>query len=169
MYTYALINNGGSTITFINIYFAALYKFLLTQLRYPLILNIINNRTISLGQITHYTKVVMRIQNYSKRVPFILINLGHYPIILGVKQLQKHNITIKWGANIILLNSPYYKENYLKSGRTIIILGIVNMLNTSTYLQQSEIPLKINLIITAKKKRKKIPAQTQQSRRRKLK
>ena len=59
---------------------------------------------------------------------------------------------MKWGANIVLLNSPYCKENYLKSRRTAIILGIVNMPNTPTYFQQSEPPLEINLMITAKKK-----------------
>ena len=100
----------------------------------------------------------MRIQNYSKRVPFILINLGYYSMILGIKWLQKYNIIIKWGVNIVLLNSLYYKENYLKSGRTVIILGIVNVSNTPTYLQQSEPPLEINLTIIAKKKRKRIPA-----------
>ena len=87
VHTYALINSGGSAITFINTRFVALHKFLLTWLRRPLILNIINDRAISLDQITYYTKVIMRIQNYSKRVPFILTNLGHYPIILGIKWL----------------------------------------------------------------------------------
>ena len=61
MHTYTLINSGGSAITFINTRFATLYKFLLTQLRYPLILNIINSRAISSDQITYYIKVIMRI------------------------------------------------------------------------------------------------------------
>ena len=35
---------------------------------------------------------------------------------------------------MVLLNSPYYKENYFESDRTAIILGIVNVFNTSIYL-----------------------------------
>ena len=85
MYIYALTNNRGSAITFIDIHFATLYKFLLTQLRYPLILNIINGRAISSDQITYYIKVIMRIQNYSERVSFILTDLSYYPIILDIK------------------------------------------------------------------------------------
>ena len=49
MHIYALINSGDSAIIFIDTYFAVLYKFLLTRLRYSLILNIINNKAISLG------------------------------------------------------------------------------------------------------------------------
>ena len=49
MHIYALINNGDSAITFINTRFAVLYKFPLTRLRRSLILNIIDDRAISLG------------------------------------------------------------------------------------------------------------------------
>ena len=49
MHIYALTNSGDSAIIFMDTRFAALYKFLLTRLRCPLILNIINNRAISSG------------------------------------------------------------------------------------------------------------------------
>ena len=35
---------------------------------------------------------------------------------------------------MVLLNSPYYKENYLKSSYTAIIPGIINMPNIPMYL-----------------------------------
>ena len=109
----------------------------------------------------------MWIQNHSERVPFILTDLGHYPVILGIKWLQKHDVTIKWGANMVLLNSPYCKKNYLESGRTAIVPGIINISNTPAYLQPKEPPLKVNSVMKVKKMRKWTPARTQRSRRRK--
>ena len=41
----------------------------------------------------------------------------------------------KWGANIVLINSPYYKKNYLESERTAIVPGIVEVPNIPKYLQ----------------------------------
>ena len=61
MHIYALINNNDSAIAFMDICFAALYRFPLIKLRRPLVLNIIDGRTISSGYITHYTEVPMQI------------------------------------------------------------------------------------------------------------
>ena len=72
--------------------------------------------------------------------------------MLGIKWLQKHNVIIKWGANIVLLNSPYYKKNYLESGRTAIIPGIVNIPDIPAYLQQGDPLLESNALTEVKKK-----------------
>ena len=49
MQTYALANSGGSAITFIDGRFAALHQFPLISLGRPLILNVVNGRTITSG------------------------------------------------------------------------------------------------------------------------
>ena len=52
----------------------------------------------------------------------------------------------------MLLNSPYYKKNYLKDSRIIIILEEVNILNIPIYLQLNNMPIKLIIILIAKLK-----------------
>ena len=89
--------------------------------------------------------------------------------MLGIKWLQKHDVITKWGANIVLLNSPYCKKNYLKSRHTAIVPGIVNMPDTPAYLQQGNPPLESNALTEVKKKQKRTFTRTQRSRRQKIK
>ena len=54
--------------------------------------------------------------------------------------------------NIILLNSPYYKKNYLEDSRVVIILGEVNIPDIPVYLQLDNTPAKLVVIPTAELK-----------------
>ena len=87
MQTYALANSGGFATTFKDGCFAALHQFPLIPLGRPLILNVVDGQTITLGQITHYVKVLMRIVNHIKLIPFLITVLGHYLVVLGIKWL----------------------------------------------------------------------------------
>ena len=49
-------------------------------------------------------------------------------MVLGIKWLQTHNISIKWVSNIAIFNSPCYKKNCLSKGQTVIMLNIINIL-----------------------------------------
>ena len=87
VHTFALTNSGGSVIGFIDARFTAAHRFSLSKLEKPLVLNIIDGRVISLGHITHYTKILMRISRHTKQIIFLIIKLGHYLVVLGIKWL----------------------------------------------------------------------------------
>ena len=52
----------------------------------------------------------------------------------------------------MLLNSLYYKKNYLEDGHVVIILGEVNISNTPVYLQLNDAPPKPAIVSTAELK-----------------
>ena len=66
MHTYALTDSGKSIIGFIDARFTAAHYFPLSKLEKPLVLNIADGRVISLGQITYYTKILMRISRHTE-------------------------------------------------------------------------------------------------------
>ena len=55
---------------------------------------------------------------------------------------------------MVLLNSPYCKKNYFKSGCTTIMPEIINIPNISAHLQPKKPPLEVNLVMKVKKIRK---------------
>ena len=143
--TYALADSGGSAIAFMDGRFAALHQFLLIPLGRSLILNVVDGRTIASGQITHYVEVPMRIANHVELVPFLITVLGHYPVVLGIKWLQRHDVTTRWGANMVLLNSPYCKDNCLELGRPAIVHGLVEVPDVPPHLNQDNLKDQIDL------------------------
>ena len=70
--TYALADSGGSAIAFMDGRFAALHQFPLIPLGWPLILNVVDGRTIASGQITHYVEVPMRMAIHVELIPFLM-------------------------------------------------------------------------------------------------
>ena len=66
VHLYALVNSGGSAISFMDVDFAVIHRFPFKQLEKPLILNIINGRLIASGLLTHYVELPMRISHYTK-------------------------------------------------------------------------------------------------------
>ena len=77
----------------------------------------------------------MQISNHIELILFLIISFGYYPVVLGIKWLQKHNMQTKRSTNIVSLNSPYSKKNYLKLKRTTIVPGIIEVPNTPKYFQ----------------------------------
>ena len=66
VHSYALINSGGSAISFIDTNFAALHRFPAQELKNHLTLNVVNGYIIKSGALTHYVKLPMRISHHTK-------------------------------------------------------------------------------------------------------
>ena len=95
MYSYALVDNEGSAISFIDTGFAALYRLPTKRLENPLTLNMVDGCVVVSGSLTHYVEISMRISHYTEQCIFLLIKLGHYPVVLGIKWLQIHDVGTK--------------------------------------------------------------------------
>ena len=67
VHLYALINSGGSAISFMDVDFAVIHRFPFKQLEKPLILNIINGRSIVSGLLTHYVELPIRISHHTEQ------------------------------------------------------------------------------------------------------
>ena len=85
VYSYALVDSGGSAISFIDTGFAALYCLPTKKLENPLTLNIVDGYIIVSSSLTHYIEISIRISYYTKQYIFLLTKLGHYPVVLGIK------------------------------------------------------------------------------------
>ena len=60
----------------------------------------------------------------------LVTTLGHYPVVLGIKWLQKLDVRMKWASNMAILNSPYRKKNYLPEERTMAMPGLIKVPDT---------------------------------------
>ena len=66
VHLYALVNSGGSAISFMDVDFAVIHRFPFKQVENPLILNIVDERPIISGLITHHVELPMRISHHTK-------------------------------------------------------------------------------------------------------
>ena len=92
VHSYALIDSGASATGFIDFKFAVAHRFQLTRLKRSIILNVVDGRAIVSDKITHYVEAPMRVSVYQEKLVFLITSLDHYPIVLGIKWLQRHDI-----------------------------------------------------------------------------
>lgn len=66
-------------------------------------------------------------QHIETQVPYFFTKLGHYPIVLGIPWLRKHNITTRWQQNSLSFSSSYCQEHCLYSTAKQELRGITNV------------------------------------------
>jgi len=57
--------------------------------------------------ITHLTQVTMNINNHKEEVLMFITKLGHYPIVLGLPWMRRHDISISFSKNTITFDSDF--------------------------------------------------------------
>ena len=134
VHSYALADSGGSATAFMDFKFAVAHRFHFIKLQRPIVLNVVDGRTISSGKITHYVEAPMRISLHQEKLIFPITSLGHYPVVLGIKWLQRHDVGTRWGSNMAAFNSTYCKSNCLPPGRTVMVPGMVDVPETPSHL-----------------------------------
>ena len=125
--------------------FAVAHCFQLTKLKRPITLNVVDGRAIVSGEITHYVEASMRISVHQEKLVFLITSLGHYPIVLGIKWLQRHDVGTRWASNMAAFNSSYCKKNCLPRDKTVIISGMVEVPDVPPHLINEEPLSKPNL------------------------
>ena len=122
--THALIDCGAAGYAFIDASFAQRKSLPLTPLAHPRVLNVVDGRPSAGGMLTHLANLGMNVKNHTERGLFFVTQLGHYPVVLGVKWLQIHDPSISWVHNSLTFSSPHcFQECLLKKRSPLIIPG----------------------------------------------
>jgi RNase H-like domain found in reverse transcriptase/Reverse transcriptase (RNA-dependent DNA polymerase)/Integrase zinc binding domain/Chromo (CHRromatin Organisation MOdifier) domain len=86
----------------------------------PLTLEVVDGRPISSGQVTHQTvPLEVRIGQHVEHLVFNITKLGHYPVILGMPWLKRHDPTIVWSQHQVSFASKYCAANCLSLPITV--------------------------------------------------
>jgi hypothetical protein len=81
--------------------FACQHNFPHSQLKNPKTVEVIDGYPISSGNIMEYVKIQYIIGDHYESLTAYLTSLGHYPLILGIPWLKKHDVTINFTKNDI--------------------------------------------------------------------
>jgi len=105
--THVLVDCGVTEYAFADEEFARDHNLPLFKLKQLRFLEVIDGWSVESGMITHLTKVEMNINNYKEIIPMFIIKLGHYPIVLGLPWLQRHDVDICFTKNSLIFNSNF--------------------------------------------------------------
>ena len=89
-------NNSGIIEMFMDWKIVVRHGFRLQKLKRPVIVRNINRTNNSASAITYQVEVNVYYKNYIKRMKIDIYNLERTEVILGVPQLQVHNLKINW-------------------------------------------------------------------------
>ena len=84
---YALIDCGATGIALMDQDFARHHQIPLQELKQKRQVKVIDGRRIESGDITHFAKVGVRIQDHKEQLPMCVTKLRYYPIVLGIPWL----------------------------------------------------------------------------------
>src|SRR5690606_531404 len=95
----------------------------LHRLETPCEIEVIEDRPIESRSVTHLARVRCNILAYSEMLPMLVTRLGHYPIVLGIPWLKKHNVDITWSKISIVFNSDHCLQHCLDKATSIKSIG----------------------------------------------
>jgi hypothetical protein len=96
LHSYALVDSGATGYGFIDENFVCHHHLPTMPLALPRILEVIYGWPISSGTITHYVDIPMGIGGHEEHARLFVTSLGHYPIVLGIPWLRRHNVKTNW-------------------------------------------------------------------------
>jgi hypothetical protein len=105
---YAIINIGAEGKGFVNQSWAASHELPLKKLKKPFGLKVFDGKNAENGIIIHYVKTQLKIEDYCEKTKLFVTQLAHYPIILGMPWLKKHDPKIGFASHIFTFDSEYY-------------------------------------------------------------
>ena len=113
--THAMIDSGA-TSCFIDIGFAKKHNIALTPKEIPHALEVIDGRPVISGPVTHETpSIQLQIDQHLEKITFDATQLGHYPVVLGISWLKRHDPSIVWSRDQLTFNSKFCSQNCLQS------------------------------------------------------
>ena len=129
--TYALLDSGAST-SFINSSLVRKNQIPTVNKSVPRYLEVIDGRPISSGPVIKQTlPLVLSIYDHQEIIPFDVVSLGHYPVILGVSWLKLHNPSISW---------PEHKLRFLSCATGVTCHQVQSSVDTPATTPQPNLP-----------------------------
>jgi len=124
IFTHALIDNGATGYAFIDKDFVCHHHLPLLPLEKPRRLEVIDGRLVSSGKITHYVKTLLKINDHLEEALLFVTKLGHYPIVLGIPWLCRHDVHIRFPNNTVTFNSPFCISTCNSGRKPVSIQGL---------------------------------------------
>ena len=122
LHTHALIDCGASGYAFIDSSFAQRNSLPLTPLVRPRVLEVVDGRPAAAGMLTHLAKLKMNVNGHHEHGSFLVTQLGHYPVVLGVKWLQIHDPFVSWSRNTLTFSSSYCRLECLENKHVPLVI-----------------------------------------------
>jgi len=115
--------DSGATSSFIDQTFVAQHNIPVVKKATPVLVEVIDGRTIAFGAITHETTPLeLCISKHAKKFIFNIISTLHHPVILGLPWLKAHNPIIDWRSRTLTFSTqrctsqePQAQKNTLSS------------------------------------------------------
>ncbi len=115
--------DSGITSSFIDQTFVAQHNVHVVKKSTPVLVEVINGKTIASGAITHETTPLeLCIGKHTENIVLNIISTPHHPIILGLPWLEAHNPIIDWRSRTLTFNAqrctsqePHVQKNTLSS------------------------------------------------------
>jgi hypothetical protein len=86
--------------------FARQHNFHHYQLKTAKTIEVNDGRPISSGDITKYIHIDCTIGNHHEKLTAYVASIGHYPLVLGIPWLKKHDVNINFPKMDIQFPSP---------------------------------------------------------------
>jgi hypothetical protein len=98
--------DSGTTFSFIDQTFVAQHNIPVVKKSTPVLVEVIDGRTIAYGAITHETTLLeLYIGKHTKKIVLNIISTPHHPIILGLPWLEAHNPIIDWRSRTLTFSA----------------------------------------------------------------
>ena len=139
--TYAMLDSGASA-NFIDGGYAKAISIPLVRKPQPLQLEVVDGRAIAGGQVTHHTvSTNLAIDQHKESTSFHVTTLGHYPVILGVSWLKKHDPVICWSEHTLTFKSRYCLSSCLSEAATVTAMSEYPRNLRQVYVPPSSAPM----------------------------
>ena len=90
----------GGTSNFMDVDYAKTNSVPLVKKLVPRQPEVVDGRLISSGAVTHQTSdLLLSTNSHHETISFDITKLGHYPVILGLPWLKRHNPSIDWSLH----------------------------------------------------------------------
>ncbi len=100
--------DSGTTSSFIDQTFVAQHNIPVVKKSTPVLVEVINGRTIASGAITHETTPLeLCIGKHTEKIVLNIISTPHHPIILGLPWLETHNPIIDWRSRTLTFSTQW--------------------------------------------------------------
>jgi hypothetical protein len=110
--THVVVDCGCTGLSCMNEAFVCQHNFPRYQLKNPKTVEVIDGYPISLGNITEYIEVQYTIGDHHETRTAYLTSLRHYPLVLAIPWLKRHNVTINFAKNDMQFSSPGCLPNH---------------------------------------------------------
>jgi len=105
--THALVDCGATGYAFADEEYVRDHNLPLFKLKQPRSLDVIDGRPVESGAITYITKVIANINGHKEELSMFITKLGHYPIILGLPWMWRHDVPISFSKNTLTFDSDF--------------------------------------------------------------